>query len=255
MIKLIDVHKAFNGQQVLRGVNLEAVGGKITVILGRSGEGKSVLLKHIIGLLRPDRGRVLVGGQDLTQLSEEGLFAVRRRFGYLFQHGALFDSLTVGENVAFPLTEHTDWPRPRIAATVAEKLSQVGLAGVEAKMPAEMSGGMLKRAALARALALDPEFLLFDEPTTGLDPIMTATIRRLIDDVVRRLKLTAVVISHDVEMALQLADSVAFLQGGQILVQAAPTEFQRSTLPQVQQFLRGEPDAGPGEPARAAKEI
>ncbi len=242
MIQLIDVHKGFKGQEVLRGVDLRAAAGSITVILGRSGEGKSVLLKHIIGLLRPDRGRVLVGGQDLGQLDETGLFALRRRFGYLFQHGALFDSLSVRENVAFPLVEHTDWPSGKINGVVREKLAQVGLVGAEDKMPAELSGGMLKRVALARALALDPEFLLFDEPTTGLDPIMTATIRRLMEDVVRRLHLTAVVISHDLEMALAVADSIAFLHQGRILIQEPPQDFQKTALPQVQQFLRGEPD-------------
>lgn len=242
MIQLFNLHKAFNGHPVLQGVNLMVATGAVTVILGRSGGGKSVLLKHIIGLMRPDQGRVQVDGQDVTGLSDTAWFTLRRRFGYLFQHGALFDSLSVGENVAFPLREHTQWDNDRIAATVAAKLAQVGLAGVENKMPAELSGGMLKRAALARALALDPDVLLFDEPTTGLDPIMTATIRRLIDDVVHRLRLTAVIISHDLDLALALADSIAFLHAGRILVQESPAAFQRSPLPPVQQFLRGEPD-------------
>lgn len=242
MIRLVDVHKSLNGLEVLRGVNLTIPAGKITVILGRSGAGKSVLLKHLIGLLRPDCGQVLLDEVDLTRLPERELFALRKRFGYLFQHGALFDSLTVGENVAFPLREHTRWPRARIQETVAAKLAQVGLVGVEHKMPAELSGGMRKRAALARALALDPEIMLFDEPTTGLDPIVTTTITRLIADTVRHLQLTAVIISHDLEVAIALADSIAFLHQGKILTQEPPASFQNSPLPPVQQFLRGEPD-------------
>ncbi|OPX19480.1 MAG: ABC transporter ATP-binding protein [Desulfobacca sp. 4484_104] len=242
LIRLVDVHKAFNGLRVLDGLNLTVQQGEITVILGRSGTGKSVLLKHLIGLIRPDRGQVLLKGVDLARLPERELFSVRKRFGYLFQHGALLDSLTIGQNIAFPLQEHTSWPRSQIEEVVTTKLAQVSLPGVEHKMPSELSGGMQKRAALARALALDPEIMLFDEPTTGLDPITTTTIRQLIAETVRGLKLTAVVISHDIELALALADVIAFLHQGKILTQESPVSFQLSPLPEVQQFLKGEPD-------------
>lgn len=248
LIILHQVYKSFQGQPVLAGVELAIPAGQITVVLGRSGAGKSVLLKHLLGLLRPDRGQVLVAGQDLTRLGERELFHLRRRFGYLFQHGALFDSLTVGENVAFPLQEHTNLNRGQIQAIVADKLAQVGLDGAAAKLPSELSGGMRKRAALARALALDPEILLFDEPTTGLDPIMTATIGELIATTVRRLGVTAVIISHDLSLTFRIADAIAYLHEGRILCHTDPETFRQVPLAPVQQFLRGEPEplAGPG---------
>jgi phospholipid/cholesterol/gamma-HCH transport system ATP-binding protein len=242
LIRMIDVYKSFDHLQVLDGVNLTAAKGKITVVLGRSGGGKSVLLKHLIGLLHPDRGKVLVDGQDLALLSEMELFEFRKRYGFLFQHGALFDSLTVGENVAFRLVEHTKLSRQRIQQIVAEKLAQVGLEGIEDKLPGELSGGMLKRVGFARALALNPKIVLFDEPTTGLDPIMTANIIRLIIDTVRHSEITVVIISHDLELTFALADSIVFLDHGKILIQAPPEEFRRSDLPQVVRFIKGQPD-------------
>jgi phospholipid/cholesterol/gamma-HCH transport system ATP-binding protein len=243
IIRLDKVYKSFSGLKVLRGVDLTVRAGNITVILGRSGGGKSVLLKHLLGLMLPDQGRVLVDGNDLTSLSEKQLFLLRQRFGYLFQNGALFDSLTVGENVTFPLTEHTDWHRSKIRQVAQEKLSQLGLSGIYDKMPGDLSGGMRKRVALARALALDPEILLFDEPTTGLDPIMTTTIGELIHATVRRLQVTAVIISHDLELAFSLADSIAFLHRGRIISQTDPETFRNSPLEPIRQFIAGRPDA------------
>ncbi len=243
IIRLHQVYKSFNGLRVLQGIDLAIPRGEITVILGRSGGGKSVLLKHLLGLLLPDQGQVLVDGQSLASLSERQLFQVRQRFGYLFQNGALFDSLTVGENVAFPLREHTDWRAAKIRQVVEEKLQQVGLQGITHKMPGELSGGMRKRVALARALALDPEILLFDEPTTGLDPIMTTTIGELIAATVRRLQVTAVIISHDLGLAFSLADSIAFLHQGRIIAHTDPESFRHSPLEPIQQFIAGRPDS------------
>jgi len=243
IIQLEQVYKSFNGLKVLQGIDLAIPRGEITVILGRSGGGKSVLLKHLLGLLLPDRGRVLVDGQNLPDLGERQLFSLRQRFGYLFQNGALFDSLTVGENVAFPLREHTNWSWPKIQELVREKLQQVGLQGITEKMPGELSGGMRKRVALARALALDPEILLFDEPTTGLDPIMTTTIGELIASTVRRLKVTAVIISHDLGLAFSLADSIAFLHQGRIILHTDPEGFRHSSLEPIQQFIAGRADS------------
>jgi len=219
MIKIIDLKKSFNDKKVLDGVNMEIEKGKITVIIGRSGEGKSVLIKHIIGLLKPDSGEIFLDDQDMTRMNEMELNEVRRRFGMLFQGAALFDSMTVGENVAFPLREHTDMPEADLKQTIREKLRKVGLKDIEQMMPADLSGGMKKRVGLARAIAMDPEIVLFDEPTTGLDPIMSDNIANLILDTQRDLKTTYIVITHDIPLTYKIADKIAMLHEGKIVEQ------------------------------------
>jgi len=238
MVELIDLHKRFGEQEVLRGVNLKIPAGKLTFIMGRSGTGKSVLLKHIIGLLRPDRGRILIDGREVTSFSDRQWQELRRRFGFLFQEGALFDSMTVAENVAFPLMEHTRLSRREIESRVEEKLAVVGLLEARDKYPSELSGGMRKRAALARALALEPEIILFDEPTTGLDPILQVSIMKLIRDTQRRYGLTGVVVSHDVPIAMQAADFIAILHEGRVVAEGSPEEIRRSEHPFVRAFLK-----------------
>ncbi|MDO8643800.1 MAG: ABC transporter ATP-binding protein [bacterium] len=239
MIQIKNLHKSFNGNPVLNGVNLEIPIGKLTVILGMSGMGKSVLLKHIIGLLHPDAGEVLVNGVSVGKLSEGEEPAFRRQFGMLFQNAALFDSLTVFDNVAFPLREHRSFSEEKIATIVAERLSAVGLEGVEGKMPSELSGGMRKRVGLARALALEPKIILYDEPTTGLDPVRTAQINRLMVETQKRFQVTSIIISHDIESTFQIADCVAMLHDGQIIAVGTPAEIKQSSLPVVRDFLEG----------------
>jgi phospholipid/cholesterol/gamma-HCH transport system ATP-binding protein len=240
IIRLDDVHKSFGSQDVLRGVDLSIPRDSVCVIIGRSGGGKSVLLKHVIGLLKPDRGHVIVDGQDIVSLNEEELGPVRRRFGMLFQGAALFDSLNVAENVAFPLTEHTRKQPQEIDAIVEAKLTAVGLSGMGGKMPAELSGGMRKRVGLARAMALDPEIVLFDEPTSGLDPIMSGAINDLIRRTQSEFRATCVVISHDISSTMAIADRVFMLHEGRITAEGTPEEMRQSPDPVVQQFLRGE---------------
>lgn len=248
MIEVRDLYKAFDGQQVLRGVSLTVPRGQITAVIGRSGTGKSVLLKHLIRLLRPDRGQVLVDGVDVVPLRGRPLDRVRAKFGVLFQGGALFDSLTVFDNVAFPLREKTRLLEPEIAARVGARLEAVGLADMGHKFPAEISGGMRKRVALARALVTDPEIVLFDEPTTGLDPIMLNAIHRLIADTQRRFDFTGVVVSHDVPDVFDIAHRVAMLHEGTIVVAGPPEQVLRSEDPTVRQFITGSTE-GPIHPA------
>jgi phospholipid/cholesterol/gamma-HCH transport system ATP-binding protein len=238
MIEITDVYKSFNGQAVLRGVNLSIPKGKITVIIGPSGCGKTVLLRHIIGLLMPDRGKVVVDGTDLSKLGRHELNEFRKRFGMLFQSAALFDSLSVFENVAFPLREHKLLKdEGKIASLVREKLKLVGLEGAEDKMPSELSGGMKKRVGLARAIVLEPQILLYDEPVTGLDPIMTVAIDKLILSMQQALKITSVVISHDIESAFRVGDQIAMIDKGKIIECAGPEKFQKSEDPSVRAFL------------------
>ena len=239
MIKLVDIHKAFKGQQVLDGVNLEIETAQITVIIGQSGGGKSVLLKHMIGLIKPDKGEVLVEGVDISRLDDRKLNDTRKNFGMLFQAAALFDSMTVGENVAFPLQEHTRLKQEEIDEIVLQKLHQVGLKDIVHKMPSELSGGMRKRVGLARAMALDPKIILFDEPTTGLDPITADAIDRLIVDTQKHTKATCVVISHDIESSFKIAHTVAMLYQGKIIEIGAPETVRSSDNAVLQQFIQG----------------
>ena len=237
MIEIKNLHKSFDGQPVLQGVNLSVPKGKVTVILGPSGSGKTVLMRHIIGLLRPDRGEVMVDGVDIHRLPSEKLNAFRRRFGMVFQNAALFDSMNVYENIAFPLMEHTNWSPQKIAEVVREKLTLLGLEGIEKKTPSELSGGMRKRVGLARAIALEPQIILYDEPTTGLDPIMAESVDLMILDMEEKLKITSVVISHDMHSAFRIADQVAMLFGGKIIECSSPKEFVKSSIPQVRGFI------------------
>ncbi|MEW6544448.1 MAG: ABC transporter ATP-binding protein [Nitrospirota bacterium] len=237
MIKLVGVEKTLGGQPVLRGVDLAIPAGKLTTIIGRSGEGKSVLLKHMIGLLQPDRGEVWVDSVEISRLRGRALNEVRKRFAMLFQGAALFDSLTVYENVAFPLREKLRLPDGEVRRRVEEKLEQVGLAGMGHKFPAELSGGMKKRAGLARALVMEPEIILFDEPTTGLDPLMAKTIHDLILETHRRFGFTAVMVSHEIPEIFGISDWVAMLKDGRIAAMAPSAEFQRTTDPEVLEFI------------------
>jgi len=241
MIRVVDLHKSFNGLKVLRGINLSIEKGKTTVILGGSGVGKTVFIKHLIGLMKPDKGSIYVDDVDITRLKEKELAEVRKKFGMLFQEAALFDSLTVGENVGFPLREHTKLSTEAIDKIVREKLEQVGLQGIEDKYPSELSGGMKRRVGLARAMALNPEILLFDEPTTGLDPIMKTIINDLIINTQRRGSLTCVVITHDITTTFKLAHKVAMIHEGIIVEEGLPEEFKNSSNLIVQAFLAGKP--------------
>jgi phospholipid/cholesterol/gamma-HCH transport system ATP-binding protein len=241
--KVVGLRKSFHGQPVLRGVDLEVPDGSITVIIGRSGGGKSVFLKHLLGLLRPDSGRIEVGGVDLAGLRGRPLDEVRKRYGVVFQGGALFDSMTCRENVAFPLREKTRLTRAEIAAKVDTALERVGLAGIGGKYPEEVSGGMRKRVAIARALVTEPEIVFFDEPTTGLDPVLVNTIHQLILDLHRRSKFTAVMVSHEIPEVFHLADRIGMLHEGRIVEIGPPEAIQNSQNPIVRQFIRGEPDS------------
>jgi phospholipid/cholesterol/gamma-HCH transport system ATP-binding protein len=242
MIQLIDVHKSFGDNHVLQGLNLEIEKGETTVIIGRSGGGKSVLLKHIIGLLRPDKGQVLVDGVDIAKLNDKELDETRKKFGVLFQGSALFDSMTVGENVAFPLREHTDKKDREIRKIVSERLRAVGLMGVEEIMPSELSGGMKKRAGLARAIAMHPEVVLFDEPTTGLDPVMTEAINELIINTQKDFNLTCVATSHDMQSIFTIGHKIAMIYDGKIITYGTPQEIRESENPVLKQFLAGSLD-------------
>lgn len=242
MIELINLHKSFGTQTVLNGLNLTIPNGKITAVIGPSGEGKSVMLKHMIGLLTPDRGEVKVDGTPLAGLDRRELNRVREKFAMVFQNAALFDSMTVYENVAFPLEEKTSLTRDEIRARVETALQEVGLKNVNHKYPDELSGGMKKRVGLARALLLEPQIVLFDEPTTGLDPVIRRSIHQLITDTQAKFGFTAVIVSHDIPDIFDVAHYVAMLYRGEILQFGTPEEIQGSDHPVVRQFISGSLD-------------
>jgi phospholipid/cholesterol/gamma-HCH transport system ATP-binding protein len=239
MIKVEELHKSFGPKHVLRGVDLEVRKGESMVVIGGSGSGKSVLIKHIIGILRPDSGRVLVDGVNITGLGEEELYQVRKKFGMLFQGAALFDSLKVWENVGFALLRSRTYTDRIVREIATEKLRLVGLSEVEDLMPSELSGGMKKRVGLARAIAHGPEILLYDEPTTGLDPIMADAINELIVQMKERLSVTSVTITHDMQSAYRIADRIAMLYEGKIVEVGSPEEIRNTANPVVRQFITG----------------
>ena len=239
VVSLRGVHKAFGDLVVLDGLDLEVRQGESVVVIGGSGTGKSVMLKHVIGLLRPDAGRILVDGVDLASLGNRQLTHFRRRFGMAFQEGALFDSMTVAENVGFALRRLTDLSAAEIADRVEECLRLVRLEGTGGKLPAELSGSMRRRVGFARAIAHEPEILLFDEPTTGLDPVITALVDDVILDLTEGLDTTAITITHDMTSAFRIADRIGLLWGGRIVALAPPDEFRELDDPRVQQFIHG----------------
>jgi len=239
MIDVINLHKSFNGKKVLKGANLTIDTGVTEVIIGRSGCGKSVLLKNIIGILKPNSGQVVIDGQDITKLSGNGLKDLRMQFGMLFQGSALFDSLTVGENVGFNLIEHTDTDRHTIIKRVKEALSLVDLHDIENLMPSELSGGMKKRVGLARAICMNPKIILYDEPTTGLDPIMADAVNDLIMHLHDKLEVTSIIVTHDMVSAYKIASKIAMLYDGDIIAEGTPDEIKNTDNSVVKQFVTG----------------
>lgn len=241
-IELKNVHKSFRGgqDQVLRGINLQFKKGKLTYILGPSGTGKSVTIKHILGLLLPDSGEIWVHGKNIANMKSDDLASHRKQFGMLFQNAALFDDFTIFENVAFPLIEHTQMSPAEISKKVTSTLEHLGITSGLDKYPNELSGGMRKRVGLARAIVREPSILLYDEPTTGLDPVTRVTVDELIAQMKQELKLTSLVISHDIPSALSLADEIAFLFQGEVVFFGTPAEFRKADHPRIKQFLEAE---------------
>lgn len=243
LIELEGVEKAFGANRVLRGVDLAIREGEIFTLLGGSGTGKSVMLKHMVGLLRPDAGRIRIQGRDVTALAERDWVEVRQGIGFVFQGAALFDSLSVLENVAYGLREHLTMSEAEVRERVAECLSAVGLEGIEDRMPAALSGGMRKRVGVARAIALRPRAILYDEPTTGLDPANSRRIGRLIQQLRRELSVTSVIVTHDLDLCFTISDRVGLLGAGRLVAVGTPDEIRASAVPEVRDFLAGDLDA------------
>jgi len=247
IVRIRGLGKSFGRHRVFDSLDLDIVRGETLVVIGRSGCGKSVLLKHITGLLKPDAGEITFEGEDITRFTRKKLYQMRLHFGMLFQSSALFDSMTVGENVALPLRKHSEMSDGEIAKVVSEKLELVGLTGVQNQYPAEMSGGMKKRIGLARAVAMNPQMVLYDEPTTGLDPIMADVINELIRTLQRELAVTSVVVTHDIKSAYHVGDRIAMLHEGKIIYSGTPEEVRRTDDPVLRQFIEGKAQ-GPIKP-------
>ena len=238
MIKIINVTKIFGKKVALRDINLEIADGETLAIIGGSGSGKSTLLRLMIGLIKPTSGEIWIGNDEISKLDEKEMMRVRLRMGMVFQYSALFDSMTVGENVAFGLIEHTNFSQEKIQSIVREKLHQVGLEGVENRMPNELSGGMKKRVSLARAIAFGPEIIFYDEPSSGLDPIMTNKIDELIIETQRALKVTSIVVTHDMVSACRIADKIAMVYNGELIAVDTPERFKKIQDDRIKQFFR-----------------
>lgn len=239
MIDIRDVYRSFNGNEVLKGINLELAEGEMFALIGRSGLGKSVLLKHIVGLMKPDKGNIFIDGQNIHAIRGGKLEQIRKKFGFLFQEGALFDSLTVYDNVAFPLRENTDLKEKQIREKVMQELGHMGMKNDAQKYPAELSGGMRKRASLARAMVLKPSIMLFDEPTTGLDPIIGQSIISYIESSHKRLGFTGIIVTHDVPRIFSVVQKIAMIHDGRIIVSGTYDEIKAKNDPCFEQFLSG----------------
>ncbi len=240
MIKVVDIWKEFDGLQVLKGVSLEIYEGETFVIIGQSGSGKSVFLKLLLDLLHPEKGKIYIDSQEVVQSNEEELYSIRMKFSFVFQNSALFDSLNVYDNVGFSLVQHTDLSDDLVEERILYCLKLVGLEGIEYKMPAELSGGMKKRVAIARAIVFNPKIILYDEPTAGLDPIVASSINKLIKKLKNEVKATSIVVTHDMNSAYFIADRIAMLYGGKIIQVGTPDEIKDSKNPLVKQFVKGD---------------